>query len=95
MLFHYSIGFSLKMGFENMYLRCMKKDYKARKYMASTIRSIRAELRISQAKLAELADCNPNYIGKIENEQSEPSLSAIISIARALKISPRDLIPEK
>ncbi len=78
-----------------MYLRCMKKDYKARKYIASKMRTLRAELRISQAKLAELADCNANYIGKIENERSEPSLSAIIAIARALGISPKDLMPEK
>ncbi len=78
-----------------MYLRCMKKDYKARKFMASKIRSLRAELKISQDKLAELADCNKNYIGKIENEISDPSLSAITAIARALGISPKDLMPEK
>jgi len=64
------------------------------KKLSNQIRMRRFELHLSQEKLAELAECNVNHIGRMEREQVDPSFTMIIKIARALGISPKDLMPE-
>ncbi len=72
----------------------MHKDPDKAKF-SSKIRQRRSELHMSQELLAELSTCHPNHIGRIERNQTDPTFTVIVSIARALKISPKDLMPEE
>lgn len=54
----------------------------------------RVEQDLTQYELAEIIECNPSHLGHIERVQSEPSYTMIIRIAKALLISPKDLMPE-
>ncbi|MDA2934724.1 helix-turn-helix domain-containing protein [Acidobacteria bacterium AH-259-D05] len=55
--------------------------------MGERIQKLRKEKKLSQAKLAELADLSTNYIGTIERGEAEPTLSSIFAIADALKVN--------
>lgn len=61
---------------------------------AKKIRLRRYELGLTQEQLAEISDFHVNYIGGIERGERNPSLESIIILARALKLSPRDLLPD-
>lgn len=61
---------------------------------AKTIRKRRYELEMTQEELAEKADFHVNYIGGIERAQRNPSLESIVLLARALRMSPKDLMPD-
>lgn len=63
-------------------------------FLAKKIRMKRFELNISQEKLSELIDCHPNALGRIERAQASPNFLTLIKIARALKIPPKDLMPD-
>ena len=62
--------------------------------LATKIRLRRFELNLSQEKLAELSSCNINSIALIEKGNRNPSYTMIIRIARALLLSPKELMPE-
>jgi transcriptional regulator with XRE-family HTH domain len=64
-------------------------------YLANKIRTIRIQNEMNQERLAEMADCHKNHIGRIERAQADPSYTMICKIARALKTSPRNFMPEK
>lgn len=66
------------------------KDYY--KELAKNIRVERAKNNISQLKLAEMAGISIETIGQIERETANPTLSTIIALALALKVSLNDLI---
>ncbi|HAB99101.1 MAG TPA: XRE family transcriptional regulator [Parachlamydiales bacterium] len=59
------------------------------------VRKKRYDLGISQEKLAELADLHHNYVGSVERGERNIALENIVALARALKCSPRDLMPDK
>lgn len=61
---------------------------------ARKVRTRRYELEITQEELAEKGDFHVNYIGGIERASRNPSLTSIIKLAKALKLSPRELLPE-
>jgi transcriptional regulator with XRE-family HTH domain len=48
----------------------------------------RAEVSMTQERLAELAEIDRTYIYRIENGQRTPSLSIVIRLAHAFKLSP-------
>jgi transcriptional regulator with XRE-family HTH domain len=56
------------------------------------VRQLRNEQGISQERLAELADLHRTYIGAIERGERNVSLRNIVKIARALKLSPSELL---
>ncbi len=56
------------------------------------LRQVREEKKLTQEKLAELADVDRTYIYRLETGKRSPSLSIIIRIAKALKVSPGTLI---
>ena len=60
---------------------------------AKKVRTRRHELEITQEELAEKGNFHVNFIGGIERATRNPSLTSIIKLAKALKISPRDLLP--
>ena len=50
------------------------------------IRQVRQERKLTQQKLAELANLSPNYVGKIERSASVISIDTLIRLANALRI---------
>jgi transcriptional regulator with XRE-family HTH domain len=60
---------------------------------AIKIRNRRNKLGMTQEELADKADLHVNFIGGIERSTRNPSLTSIIRLARALGLSPKDLMP--
>jgi transcriptional regulator with XRE-family HTH domain len=56
------------------------------------VRSIRSELKISQEKLAYLANIDRAHMGHIERGSVSPSLKKINQIAVALDVSVKSLL---
>jgi len=71
-----------------------KKKSKLQKEFGKRIRKRRLFLDLSQEQLAELAGLHRNYIGSVERGERNLTLENIVSIAKALKCSPKDLMPE-
>ncbi len=58
------------------------------------VRIRRYIMAFSQERLAEIAGLHPTYVGSVERGERNISLENIIAIARALKCSPKDLMPD-
>jgi transcriptional regulator with XRE-family HTH domain len=58
----------------------------------SNLRRARQAAGLSQESLADAADLHRNTIPALENDQSEPRLSTILALARALGIEPMELL---
>ncbi|MBS0627905.1 MAG: helix-turn-helix transcriptional regulator [Verrucomicrobia bacterium] len=58
------------------------------------IREKRCVLGLTQEELAERADLHPTYVGSVERGERNIALENIIALAKALKSSPKDLMPE-
>ena len=56
------------------------------------LRELRKKRGLSQEKLAELADLHRNYAGLLERGGANPSLLAIVALARALNVQPAKLL---
>jgi transcriptional regulator with XRE-family HTH domain len=65
-----------------------------RKRVGSTIRAYREARKISQEKLAERAELSRNFVGAVERGEDTLSVDALIRIAKALRIRPRDLLAD-
>lgn len=57
------------------------------------IRELREEKGWSQEKLAEQADLDRTYIGRIERGEKNIGLENLVKIARALGVRARELLP--
>jgi len=65
-----------------------------RTVLGKSIRKRRLALGLSQEKLAERAQLHWTYIGGIERGERNVSLLNVVKIARALKVTPSDLLKE-
>ena len=63
------------------------------KLFAENLRIERARKKISQEKLAEMANITPEYLSRIEAGKFSPSLVVIANLAKALSVSVDILIP--
>jgi transcriptional regulator with XRE-family HTH domain len=63
-----------------------------RSLFAKKLRELRDKRGLSQEKLAELAHCSRNYVSIVENAHKAASLDAIVHFARALKVTPAELM---
>lgn len=72
----------------------MPQRKKDKRFLGMQVRMKRFELNMTQEQLSEYADIHTTYLSSIENGKGNPSYEKIISIARALHCSPRELMPE-
>lgn len=56
------------------------------------IRERRAELGLTQEKLAEIADLHRNYVGGVERGERNASLFNMVKIAEALEMELHELV---
>jgi transcriptional regulator with XRE-family HTH domain len=63
-----------------------------RRTLGENIRVQRKQMGLSQEKLAEKADLHPVYVGNVERGEENISLDSLVRIAKALKVSLRDLV---
>jgi transcriptional regulator with XRE-family HTH domain len=66
-------------------------------YVINKVREMRVPKHLSQVKLSILIGLTEGAIGKIENpkERAKYNIRHLNLLAKALKCSPRDLLPEK
>lgn len=70
----------------------MVKVTSVSKQIGITIKKVRESKQITQEQLALDAGLNRAYIGYIERGERNPSTDTIVKVAKALKVSPKDLI---
>jgi transcriptional regulator with XRE-family HTH domain len=56
------------------------------------LRELRLKRKVSQEKLAEMAELHRNYVGLMERGESNVSLLTLVALARALGVRPAKLI---
>ena len=71
-----------------------KKESSMLKDFAKKVRVRRHELGFTQEEVAERADFHVNYIGEMERAERNPSFASVVALARALQLSPKDLMPD-
>lgn len=81
----------IKIYLQTFYNKFYMEEQKALETLATNIRKLRAINRISQERLAELADLSQQYICSIEKAKVNPSLITILKIAKALGVTINDL----
>lgn len=70
----------------------LNKSYKFPKELGKNIRRARKATDYSQEKLAEVVRISRTHMGHLEQGRRTPSLELLEKIARALKVSPKDLL---
>lgn len=70
----------------------MTKVTAVSKKIGQSLRRIREKKDITQEQLALDAGLNRAYIGYIERGERNPSTDTLVKIAKALKVSPKDLL---
>ena len=66
----------------------------AQQLFAANMRRIRLERKLTQEKVAELADLHPNYVSSVERSERNISICNIERIARALGVTMSELVAE-
>ncbi len=69
----------------------MTEPVNVKKLLGGRIKEIRKLRKITQERLAELIDIEPNNVSKIENGKNYPSPENLAKIARALNIEIHEL----
>lgn len=77
----------------NHFMATSKKT-KIRIAFGQTVRSRRHKIGLTIEELAEAADLHHNYIGSVERGERNIALENIVALAKALKCSAKDLMPE-
>ncbi len=64
----------------------------AKTIFGKNVRRLRERLGFSQEELADRAGLHRTYVGSVERGERNISLENIVAIARALDVSPADLV---
>lgn len=67
--------------------------YKVNQYFGKRVRKVRDERKISQEELAGRVGIHRNHMGRIERGETNPPLSLVEKITKALKTSSQNLLP--
>jgi transcriptional regulator with XRE-family HTH domain len=59
---------------------------------AANVRARRIAAGLSQEQLSRLTDLHPTEISRLERAVREPRLSTIVRVARALEVTPSELL---
>ena len=62
------------------------------KRLGERIRARRDARALSQAKLAEIVDVTPNYVGMVERGEKTPTIALLVKFAEALGTKPGALL---
>lgn len=60
--------------------------------MGERISAIRKSKKLTQEKLAEMADITPTNLSHIERGKTKPSVETIVSLANALEVTVNDFL---
>lgn len=71
-----------------------RKKTPVRKAFGLKVRMRRFEIEMTQEELSEKANLHPTYVGSVERGERNISIENIISLAKALGCSPKDLMPD-
>ncbi len=75
--------------------RYSKTDAKTLVEFGKRVRAYRSKITVSQEALAEQCGLHRTYIGSVERGERNVSLLNLTKIAKALGVSPADLISDK
>ena len=64
-------------------------------HIGDRVKRERVKLAIRQDDLAHKAGITPTTLSRIERNESEPHVSTIRALAKALGVTPADLIPDE
>ncbi len=64
-------------------------------HIGDRVKRERVKLAIRQDDLARKAGITPTTLSRIERNESEPHVSTIRALAKALGVTPADLIPDE
>lgn len=78
------VGRSVIVDNENMENESVVIDHKK---LAMRIKEVRRKKGITQERLAQLTDLTPNFIGRIESNNSNCSLATLVKICNVLETS--------
>jgi transcriptional regulator with XRE-family HTH domain len=70
----------------------VKPDDDLRRSIGIAARAARMSLRMTQAEVANAVDVVPEVYGRIERGMLMPSVPTLVAIAKALRVSPADLL---
>ena len=73
-------------------LMCRVQSSQPLELFGKRLRALRLKRRLSQEKLAEIAELHRNYVGLMERGESNVSLLTLVALARALGVRPAKLI---
>jgi transcriptional regulator with XRE-family HTH domain len=70
------------------------RSEKVAKAFGRTLRRYRDVAELSQSALAEKSDLDRTYISLLERGLRQPSLAALLALARAVNVSPLTMLKE-
>jgi len=79
---------------QNCGMRNQTQKCGAQQLFAANMRRIRLEKKLTQEKVAELADLHPNYISSVERSERNISICNIEKIAFALGVTMSELVAD-
>jgi transcriptional regulator with XRE-family HTH domain len=85
---------SLKSQVRPLDFRSMASNARSREHAAlgTALRELREERDLTQQQLAKKAGVAPTFLSDVERGTRNPSWSTILSIAKALKVKPSELV---
>ena len=72
-----------------------KSSLELREILADNIRAYRKGKRISQEELADMCDLHRTYVGSVEREERNITLSTLETLAAALGVSVPELLTKR
>lgn len=73
-------------------MRTPTQKFGAQQLFATNMRRIRLEKKLTQEKVAEVADLHPNYVSSVERGERNISICNIAKIAHALGVGMEALV---